>query len=179
MFASTEPLKMQLDKGFTLLEILAALAIAVIGIMAVAKTTHSAVGLLQSTEDRVLATWVASNRLAELRIARAWPSPVGRDLVQEQGGRTWYTREEVSATVDPDLLRIDLTVYRDEDYQHLSATLFGYLARYSPPSAPAAEPGLPDEEPGQGNADEAEAVEGAEDPGPEQEETSSAEGAAQ
>ena len=45
---------MPFERGFTLLEILAALAIAVIGIMAVAKTTHSAVDLLQSTENRVL-----------------------------------------------------------------------------------------------------------------------------
>lgn len=137
---------MRSEKGFTLLEILAALAIAVVGIMAVAKTTHSAVGLLQSTEDRILASWIASSHLAELRLTRAWPSPVGRDLVQTMGGRTWYTREEVNTTADPDLLRIDLSVYRDRDHQHLGATLFGYLARYSPPSAPPAEPAALEEQ---------------------------------
>lgn len=138
------------ERGFTLLEILAALAIAAIGIMAVVKTTHSAVELLQATEDRTLASWIASNRLAELRITRTWPSPVSTEFQREMGGRIWYTREEVSTTPDPDLLRIDLTVFHDKDSQHVSATLFGYLSRYSPPAAP---------EPAQNQAEE-QSVEG-------------------
>lgn len=173
MFALLEHVKMQLERGFTLLEILVALAIAVIGIMAVAKTTHSAVSLQQTTEDRVLATWIASNRLAELRITRAWPSPVSRDSAQELGGRMWYAREEVSATVDPDLLRIDLTVYRDQDYQHLSATLFGYLARYSPPSAPPVEPEGPGAEQDAVTLDEARNTDRPEATGPLQDEAPS------
>lgn len=136
---------MRAERGFTLLEILAALAIAVIGIAAVAKATSSAVDVLQTTEDHVLASWVASNRLAELRISRAWPSAITRDLSQDLGGRVWYASEKISETADPDLLRVDLSVYSDQDHQHLGATLFGYLGRYSPPTEPPPESDEPEQ----------------------------------
>ena len=130
---------MRADCGFTLLEILAALAIVIIGIAAVTKATKGAVDVLQTTEDHVLASWVASNRLAELRINRTWPSAITKDSEQELGGRVWYYSESISETMDPDLLRVDLSVYSDKDHQYLSATLFGYLARYSPPTDPPPE----------------------------------------
>ncbi|MDJ0956070.1 MAG: type II secretion system minor pseudopilin GspI [Arenicellales bacterium] len=130
---------MRADRGFTLLEILAALAIVIIGIAAVTKATKGAVEVLQTTEDHVLASWVASNRLAELRINRFWPSAITKDSEQDLGGRVWYYREIISETTDPDLLRVDLSVYSDENHRHLSTTLFGYLARYSPPSEPPPE----------------------------------------
>lgn len=125
---------MQHNRGFTLLEILAALAITVIGIAAVVKVTGSAVDVLQTTEDRVLASWVASNRLAEMRLSRNWPAAATRDFSEKYGGRDWYCREKVTETADPDLLRVDISVHADKDHQDLSAKLFGYIARYSPPS---------------------------------------------
>ena len=131
---------MRADRGFTLLEILAALAIVIIGIAAVTKATKGAVEVLQTTEDHVLASWVASNRLAELRINRTWPGTITKGSEQDLGGRVWYYSESISKTTDPDLLRVDLSVYSDEDHQNLSATLFGYLARYSPPTEPPPEP---------------------------------------
>ena len=131
---------MRSDCGFTLLEILAALAIVIIGIAAVTKATKGAVDVLQTTEDHVLASWVASNRLAELRVSRTWPSAITKGSEQNLGGRVWYYSESISETVDPDLLRVDLSVYSDENHHHLSATLFGYLARYSPPIEPPEEP---------------------------------------
>ena len=51
------------QRGFTLLEILAALVITVIGIAAVVKVTGSAVDVAQTAEDCALASWVASNRV--------------------------------------------------------------------------------------------------------------------
>lgn len=129
---------MKAEHGFTLLEILAALAIAAVGIAAVVSTTNSAINVLQSTENRSLATWAASNRLAELQVSRDWPTTATRDLSTEMGGRTWHYREQISGTSDPDLLRVDLSVYSDEEQTRLEAELFGYLAKYSAPSGPVA-----------------------------------------
>ena len=146
---------MRVDRGFTLLEILAALVIVTVGIAAVAKATKGAVEVLQTTEDHILASWVASNRLAELRINRTWPSTITKDSSQALGGRVWYYRESISETTDPDLLRVDLSVYSDADHQYLSMTLFGYLAKYSPPSEPPPESDdteLPETEPSQGDS---------------------------
>lgn len=132
------------ERGFTLLEILAALAIAAVGIAAVAETTGSAVSIMQSVEDRAMASWVASNRLAELRMSREWPAAVTRDLSSELGGRVWYLREEITSTPDPDLLRVDLTVFSDEQHLEQASELFGFLARYSAPVIAPQDPQPPE-----------------------------------
>ena len=133
------------ERGFTLLEILAALAIAAVGFAAVAKTTGSAATVLQATEDRMLGTWVASNRLAEMRIGREFPAAATHDRSAILGGRTWYFREAISTTGDPDLLRIDITVFSDGEHTHDSASVFGYLARYAPPQVRGAPAGGTDQ----------------------------------
>ena len=48
------------------------------------------------------------------------------------GGRSWHVREQVSATADPDIRRVDIGVHVDAETDHASATLFGYIARYTP-----------------------------------------------
>ncbi len=118
--------------GFTLLEILAALGIAAVGIGAVVQAMGTNVSVTRQTEERLLATWVASNRLAEMRLSRAWPA--ARQTQQEVvlGGRSWHVREQVSATADPDIRRVDIGVHVDAETDHASATLFGYIARYTP-----------------------------------------------
>ncbi len=124
------------QRGFTLLEILAALAIAAVGIAAVVQSIGTSISVAGDTEERLLATWVASNRVAELRLGRAWPAASTADRVFELGGRSWYVREQVSTTADPDIRRVDLSVHAAPDTEHAAANLFGYLARYIPAAPP-------------------------------------------
>ncbi len=124
---------MPAERGFTLLEIIVALAIAAVGIAAVAKTTGGAAAVMQATEERMVAYWVADNRLAELRLSRAWPRASESDRTALMGGRTWHYREAIATTADPDLLRVDIEVYSDGEHEKLGASLFGYLARVSAP----------------------------------------------
>lgn len=118
------------ERGFTLLEIIIALAIAVLGIAAVAKATGGAATVAAETRERMLAVWVAGNRLSELRITRAWPAPGSADMVRSMGGRTWYLTQTVSGTPDEDLRRVDLAVYTDADRDEREFEAYGYLARY-------------------------------------------------
>jgi general secretion pathway protein I len=127
------------ERGFTLLEILAALTIAAIGIAAVMQTAGNATSVLQQTEDRLLASWVASNRLTELKVSRVWPAAVNTDGIAAMGGRNWHYRQSISTTQDPDLLRADISVFTDTDHQDRAAKLFGYLARVITEEAGSAE----------------------------------------
>jgi len=115
--------------GFTLLEILVALTIAAVGIAAATRATHGHVGFMQIAEDRVIAGWVASNYLSELRLGRQWRSSGESRETVSLGGRNWYIIERVSLTADPDIARVDLTVFRDRELAHRSSSLFGFLAR--------------------------------------------------
>ncbi len=124
------------NAGFTLLEILAALLIAAVGLGAVSKVIGSTATVLQISEERLTGSWVASNHLAELRLSRVWPAATETDQQSSMGGRTWYLRQKVSSTTDPDLLRIDIGVFSDKDHERAAARLFGYLARYVAPLPP-------------------------------------------
>jgi general secretion pathway protein I len=121
------------EHGFTLLEVVFALAIAVLGIAAVAKATGTAATVAGETRERMLAVWVAGNDLSELRIARAWPVPGSRDTVRTMGGRTWYLTRTVSTTQVEDLRRVDITVYTDADRSAREFDMYGYVARYRTP----------------------------------------------
>lgn len=130
---------MKAEGGFTLLEVIIALAIAVLGIAAVAKATGGAATVAGETRERMLAVWVAGSRLSELRITRAWPAPGGRDEVRTMGGRTWYLSQRVTGTGDEDIRRVDIEVYTDERRTNREYQAFGYVARYRPPEAPGQE----------------------------------------
>lgn len=123
----------RIDGGFTLLEIIVALAIAAVGIAAVAKYTASATVVSYETEQRMLAVWAAGNRLSELRITRAWPAPGGSDQQVDMGGRTWYLTETISETGQPDIRRVDVQVYTDPQRGEREFSIHGYLARNVPP----------------------------------------------
>lgn len=159
---------MPAERGFTLLEILAALAIVAVGIAAVAKATGNHINTSQLTEDRLLGSWVAANRMAELRISPAWPTVSERQGQATLGGRQWHYIERIVTTKDPDILRVDIDVYTDAEFEDKSALVFGYLARRAQPLAPAQPPQSPPDptEPPQngegGTEAEAEAAEGEE-----------------
>lgn len=121
------------ERGFTLLEIVIALAIAALGIAAVAKATGAAATVAAETRERMVAVWVAGNRLSELRITRAWPGAGSYEMVRAMGGRTWYLTQTVTATPDADLRRVDVTVYTDADREVRELELHGYIARYRTP----------------------------------------------
>ncbi len=127
----------KVSAGFTLLEILAALLIVAVGLGAVSKVIGSTAVVLQISEERLIGSWVASNHLAELKLSRVWPAASESDQQTTMGGRTWYLRQKITTTTDPDLLRIDVDVFSDTDHERMAARMFGYLARYVPPLPPA------------------------------------------
>ena len=129
---------MRCSRGFTLLEVVISLAIAVLGIAAVAKATGGAATVAAETRERMLAVWVAGNTLTRLDLARAWPDPGELDTASTMGGRTWHLTRIVSETDIETIRRVDIEVYTDEKRQNREYRTFGYITRYTPPDATAA-----------------------------------------
>lgn len=124
---------MKNELGFTLLEILVALFIVAIGIAAVSKATGSTISTAQRVENRLMANWVSSNQLAELRLSRIWPSANESDSKVDYADRTWHVKQKISTTPDADILRVDIQVYVDGDFSDLAGSMFGYLVRHATP----------------------------------------------
>jgi general secretion pathway protein I len=62
------------DRGFTLIEVVVALAIVAIGMLAVFKTIGDTVNNVDELRDRSLAEWIADNRITEVRVSGEMPS---------------------------------------------------------------------------------------------------------
>ena len=100
-------------QGFTLLEVLVALAVAGIGLAAVIKVAGGNAYNAQYLQERTLAQWVAMNQLAVVRGLNELPDKGKTSGQEELGGRTWYWRQEVK-DAPINLVRKELN--RLEDY---------------------------------------------------------------
>jgi len=113
--------------GFTLIEILVALAIIAValsaGMRALAQATDSASAL----KSRTLALWVAQNRLAAAQIANPWPGPAVYEGDAAQAGTRYRWRATVTATPNPSFRKIEITVAAPDLPDYQLARLVGYL----------------------------------------------------
>ena len=97
--------------GFTLLEVMVALAIVALGMMAVHTQLNRYVVTAAVTEERTLASWIAANQLAELSVLPEWPELGSSENEVEFAQRQWRLEIDVSETEVENLRRVDVTVY--------------------------------------------------------------------
>lgn len=120
------------NSGFTLVEILVALLVVSVGLGAVLlslnQTTYNATYL----RDKTIASWVAENRLTELRLSPSTPEVDESTGDSEMAGIRWLWRQRVSETGVPNLLRIDIEVTGELDPDGTLVTLSGFVGRPVP-----------------------------------------------
>lgn len=119
-------------RGFTLLEVLVALFLLSIALVALIRAAGLEARALSHERDATLAQWVASNALAEVRLRERLPT--GREEGREElGGRRWRWRLELTATDSPKIVRADVSVFPDEESDvaadAASARLQGFIER--------------------------------------------------
>ncbi|NBU25419.1 MAG: type II secretion system protein GspI [Gammaproteobacteria bacterium] len=96
--------------GFTLIEVLVALIIVALGASAMLVALRTAADSAQRQRERMLAGYVAMNRIIETRLEPEWPSLGSREGVVEMGGRPWRWRQEITRTPFEGVLQITVQV---------------------------------------------------------------------
>lgn len=124
----TAPATLSPARGFTLLEVLIALAVLAIALGAAVRAVGSVTDQSFAAKQRILANWVAQNQLAEHIALRDWPEPGEKSGKTGQGANNWRWRETVSATPNAGFRRIEIKVGADGDNDYVIARLIGYLA---------------------------------------------------
>jgi general secretion pathway protein I len=114
-------------RGFTLLEVIVALGIVTVGVLAIARAVTGYVDTTTVLKQRMVANWVAANRLESLRILKTTAVPGSTHGSEEMADRVWYFRETTTATADPSLFRIEITVFTDKDETTEAGNMFGYV----------------------------------------------------
>ena len=97
-------------RGFTLIEILIAIAILAVAMAATTRAAGVATDGALETRQRLLATWAAENRVAELRARQSFPEPGTTKFSVTQGGLALAIEETVATTANPTIRKVDLAV---------------------------------------------------------------------
>lgn len=112
--------------GFTLLEVLVALAIVAVALAAGSRLTGNAIGSTHEYRERLLAQWVASNLLAEAQVDRLTAQIGETQGEADQGGRKFLWKKRVSTTPNPRFRRVDIAVSAPQAPGHALATVSGF-----------------------------------------------------
>ncbi len=119
------------ERGFTLLEVMVALAIfataSIALYSAVQHITRNSAGLSERTQ----ALWIADNRLNELRAGMLAPGQERQEQRVEFGGRQWWLLTDSEPAPDSRLLKVSVRVSPqaslDDARQYSRAHLVGFI----------------------------------------------------
>jgi general secretion pathway protein I len=120
--------------GFTLVEVMVALAIAGLSLAAVAASISQMVDAGSAMQERTYASWIAQNKIAELRLANVVPEVSQTNGELQYAALEWAWRATISETGVENLFRVDVEVsYAGSD--DIIRTVTGFIG----------EPGVPGE----------------------------------
>lgn len=122
----------QEQRGFTLIEVMVAVAIFAIAGAAILKATTEHIRSLNTLEEITVATWVANNRMAMALIEARLSAPKKESNGEiEMAGRTWYWKQELTDTQDPSLSQVTIIIALDESMTNEVTAITSFLAKTS------------------------------------------------
>lgn len=101
---------MMKSRGFTLLEVLVALTIVALSLTAVAASMSQMIDAATTMRDRTYASWIAQNKITEIRLANTIPDVGSSTGEVEFGNADWEWRVVISESGIEDFMRIDVSV---------------------------------------------------------------------
>ena len=114
--------------GFTLLEIMVALAVLALAMGALVKTASDYTRNQTYLRDRTMTAWVARNVLVQHQLENQWPRVGERKGTLEMGWQEWGWLAKITQTEEEKLRRIDVDVRAiDSEDEDPITVLSGFL----------------------------------------------------
>lgn len=152
---------MKTARGFTLIEVLVALAIVAIGMAAVLEVLTSSANTTLYLQDKTFAQWAALNRLETVRLTGTVPTVGTSNDEITYAGRSWAWQQKVTSVSQiPGMVQIEVDVRPSDsnagDNRGWYASVIGFMGNAMEPQMQQAPPwstepisGLPTTTPGQ------------------------------
>jgi general secretion pathway protein I len=118
------------QRGFTLVEILVALAIVAIALTAGMRALTQAADGATTLKSRTLALWVAQNVLARAQSATPAPALGASGGEETQAAAQFRWRATITPTPNPAFRRIEIVVSAPDAPGYALAQLTGYLGNH-------------------------------------------------
>ncbi len=103
-------IRSQTSAGFTLLEVMIALVIVGLTLLAMAGKMGSMLNAANTMRDYTYASWIAHNKITELRLANVVPEVSSSSGEVRYAGVDWAWRAVVSETGVENLYRVDVSI---------------------------------------------------------------------
>jgi len=98
------------NRAFTLVEVMVALAIIALSLTAVAAKMSRMIDTSNSMRERTYASWIAQNKIAEMRLANVLPEVSTTSGEVDYANLTWRWRAVVSESGIENLYRVDVEI---------------------------------------------------------------------
>jgi len=111
-------------QGFTLVEVMVAMAVVAVALPALLFTLYQQLDGTEYLRNRSVASWVAANRLSELRLVVAKTGSIPGERLSGEArlaNQDWYWWIEQEATEIPGFVRVDISVSNVESADDESA----------------------------------------------------------
>jgi len=96
--------------GFTLVEVMVALSIVALSLTAIAASMNQMIDAANTMRERTYASWIAQNKIAELRLANVEAEVSTTSGEIDFGNATWEWTADISETGIEGFVRVDVSV---------------------------------------------------------------------
>ena len=117
------------SRGFTLIEILIALAILAIALGAIIELASNQSLNTAHLQEKTFAHWLAMNKITELQLTSQWPAKGKQEGDEEMGLHNWHWVRTITDTPDNRVRQVEIAIYRDKADQSPVTTLTSFLSQ--------------------------------------------------
>ncbi|MCP5092357.1 MAG: type II secretion system minor pseudopilin GspI [Gammaproteobacteria bacterium] len=120
------------EYGFTLVEVMVALAIVAFSLTAIAASMNQMIDAANTMRERTYASWIAQNKITELRLENVVPEVSSTSGEVEYANAEWSWRVVVSETGIENFYRIDVSISLAGS-EYIIRTVTGFIGEPVPP----------------------------------------------
>lgn len=115
--------------GFTLIEVMLAMAIFAIAGVALLGSAQNNFTNIANLEQKTIAQWVASNQLVAANIDSTWPPKDNRKGKVEMAGTSWFWLQKVVRTTDSNMRQVTIEIRLNEKDEQPITSLVTFIAK--------------------------------------------------
>lgn len=120
-------MSMSRQRGFTLLEVMVAMAITALGLSATYYAVMQSIDAIDRLQEKTFAHWIAINRLTEMRLQQQVAETGENNGDLEYADQRWIWRSRVSKTGVDNLYRVDIEVSKENSPDDVVSDIVGFI----------------------------------------------------